>query len=239
MTGQSERDPARLDDSQEVTDETLLHQAADGQHEAVAGLYDRYQGVAYALALRITGEASLAQDVLQDAFLGAWRNAGRYAPERGSVRTWLLAIVHHRAVDAVRRRKPTTELPDESAPPSRMVLPDIWPEVARNLDRDAVLAALTTLPPAQREAIELAYFGGLTQTEIATRTGAPLGTVKSRVRMGLLTLRDALGAAWAPEGSAAHASSQDARERAAASRSGDGQGRAVAEHAVSDAEATP
>ncbi len=180
-------------DASEVSDEMLVRQAADGHQEGVTRLYDRYQAPAYALAVRITGDAALAQDVLQDAFLGVWRNAARYSPERGSVRTWLLAIVHHRSVDAIRRRRPTVELPEEGAPPAEMVLPDVWGEVSRRLDRHALLGALRTLPHAQREAIELAYFGGLTQTEIAERTGAPLGTVKSRVRMGLLALRGALG----------------------------------------------
>ena len=149
--------------------------------------------MAYSIALRITADASLAEDVVQDAFLGAWRNAARYVEGRGSVKTWLLSIVHHRAVDAVRRRRPTTELPErEAPPPPALTLPDVWQEVAGNLDREAIAAALATLSDVQREAIELAYFGGLTQHEIADRTGTPLGTVKSRVRLGLLAMRAAL-----------------------------------------------
>jgi RNA polymerase sigma-70 factor (ECF subfamily) len=149
--------------------------------------------MAYSIALRITGETTLAEDVVQDAFLGAWRNAGRYAESRASVKTWLLAIVHHRAVDAVRRRRPTVELPErEDVPPTALTLPDIWHEVAGRLDRDAVQAAIRTLSDVQREAIELAYFGGLTQAEIADRTGTPLGTVKSRMRLGLLAMRRTL-----------------------------------------------
>lgn len=128
--------------------------------------------------------------MVQDAFLGAWRNAGRYAESRVRVKTWLLAIVHHRAVDAVRRRRPTVELPErEDIPSPQMTLPDLWPEVAGRLDRDAVQGALRALSDVQREAIELAYFGGLTQQEIAARTNAPLGTVKSRMRLGLLAMR--------------------------------------------------
>jgi RNA polymerase sigma-70 factor (ECF subfamily) len=166
--------------------------------------------MAYSIALRITSDASLAEDVVQEAFLGVWRNAGRYVTGRGSVKTWLLAIVHHRAVDAVRRRKPTTELPErEAVPPPALQLPDIWHDVAAGLDRDEIAAAMRTLSPVQREAIELAYWGGLTQQEIAERTGTPLGTVKSRVRLGLLALRQALvgdedvrAASMGPEGSA-------------------------------------
>ena len=124
---------------------------------------------------------------------GAWRNAPRYERGRGSVKTWLLSIVHHRAVDAVRRRRPTVELPDrEDIPPAGLTLPDLWPEVAAGLDRDAVRAALASLSDVQREAIELAYFGGLTQQEIAARTNTPLGTVKSRMRLGLLAMRRTL-----------------------------------------------
>jgi RNA polymerase sigma-70 factor (ECF subfamily) len=135
----------------------------------------------------------LAEDVVQEAFLGAWRNAGKYVEGRGSVKTWLLSIVHHRAVDAVRRRRPTTELPEfEDTSSQALTEPDIWPEVAGRLDRDEVQAALVKISPVQREAIELAYFSGLTQVEIAERTGTPLGTVKSRMRLGLLAMRRAL-----------------------------------------------
>src|SRR5215208_5240341 len=150
----------------------VLVRVADGQLDALQDLYDKYRTMAYSIALR------LAEDVVQDAFLGAWRNAARYVEGRGSVKTWLLSIVHHRAVDAVRRRRPTTELPEtESVAPANLTLPDIWHEVAGNLERDEIATALATLSDVQREALELAYFGGLTQQEIAVRTGAPLGTV--------------------------------------------------------------
>ncbi len=180
----AERDPA---------DETLLARVAGGDPDALSELYERYRTVTYSVALRITTDPSAAEDVVQEAFLGVWRNAGRYASARGSVRTWILAIVHHRAIDSLRRRRPISELPESDAPPpSTLVLPDIWPEVAGRLDRDVISAALATLSPIQREALELAYYGGLTQQEIAARTGAPLGTVKSRVRLGLLAMRAAL-----------------------------------------------
>jgi RNA polymerase sigma factor (sigma-70 family) len=174
-------------------DRAVLLRVANGQLDALQDLYDTYRTMAYSIALRITADASLAEDVVQDAFLGAWRNAARYVEGKGSVKTWLLSIVHHRAVDAVRRRRPTSELPErEATPPASLTLPDIWPEVAGNLDRDAIAVALEALSEVQREAIELAYFGGLTQQEIAARTGTPLGTVKSRIRLGLLALRRAL-----------------------------------------------
>ncbi len=152
--------------------------------------------MAFSIAYRITGDRTAAEDAVQEAFLGAWRNAARYVDARGSVRTWLLSIVHHRAIDAIRRRRPTTELPDTDASvPSALTLPDTWAEVEQRLDRDTVRAALATISEVQREAIELAYFGGLSQTEIAERTGVPLGTVKGRLRLGLAGLRAALLAA--------------------------------------------
>jgi len=174
-------------------DRAVLVLVANGQLDALQDLYDKYRTMAYSIALRITADASLAEDVVQDAFLGAWRNAGRYVEGKGSVKTWLLSIVHHRAVDAVRRRRPTVDLPErEAVPPANLTLPDIWPEVAGNLEREEIAAALATLSEVQREAIELAYFGGLTQQEIAARTDTPLGTVKSRIRLGLLALRRAI-----------------------------------------------
>ena len=113
------------------------------------------------------------------------------------MKTWLLSIVHHRAIDAVRRRRPTSELPAEEegkATPAPLTMPDVWGEVSGRLDREQVSAAVATLPDAQREALELAYWAGLSQTEIAERLGVPLGTVKSRVRLALVALRRELGA---------------------------------------------
>ena len=147
----------------------------------------------YGLALRITNDPMLAQDVVQEALLGVWRNASRFEPGKASGRTWIMAITHHRAVDATRRRRPTVELPEpEMPPPAALTVPDIWEEVASRLDSSTIRSALARLSDVQRQAIELAYFGGLTQQEIAERTSAPLGTVKSRVRLGLLALRDEL-----------------------------------------------
>jgi RNA polymerase sigma-70 factor (ECF subfamily) len=171
-------------------DRAVLVRLANGDLDALEELYDRYKTMAYSIAYRITNDATAAEDVVQDAFVGAWRNAARYVEGRGSVKTWLLAIVHHRAIDAVRRRRPTTELPDADLPPPEALrLPDVWADVSATLDADTVQGALATLSDVQREAIELAYFGGLTQQEIAERTATPLGTVKSRMRLGLLAMR--------------------------------------------------
>jgi RNA polymerase sigma-70 factor (ECF subfamily) len=171
-----------------------MRQVAAGEIGGLETLYDRYHAMAYALALRITTETGLAEDVVQDSFLGLWRNAGRYAEAKGSVRGWLLAIVRHRAIDAMRRQRAGVALGDESEEilPAALTLPDIWPEVVGRLDAEQVRRALTVLPPAQREVIELAYFDGLTQREISDRTRAPLGTVKSRMRLGLVAMREQL-----------------------------------------------
>jgi RNA polymerase sigma-70 factor (ECF subfamily) len=186
---------------QDRTDRATMERLASGDLGALVRLYERYGAMAFSIAYRITGDRTAAEDVVQEAFLGAWRNAARYVDARGSVRTWLLAIVHHRAIDAIRRRRPTTELPEpESSLPAALTLPDTWAEVSERLDRDAVLAALSSISEVQREAIELAYFGGLTQTEIAERTGVPLGTVKGRMRLGLQGLRAAMLAAGVRRG---------------------------------------
>ena len=175
------------------TDRVQMDRLVRGDLGALDLLYEQYGAMAFSIAYRITGDRSAAEDVVQEAFLGAWRNAGRYVDARGSVRTWLLSIVHHRAIDAIRRRRPTVELPDAEAPlPDALTLPDAWADVQLRLDRESVQAAMGAISDVQREAIELAYFGGLTQTEIAERTGVPLGTVKGRLRLGLQGLRAAL-----------------------------------------------
>lgn len=190
-----DRAPLRLRAATSVdeADRAVLARIANGDLDALEELYDRYKTMAYSIAYRITNDVTLAEDVVQDAFLGAWRNAARYLEGRGSVKTWLLSIVHHRAIDAIRRRRPTTQLPErEEVPPASLTLPDVWAEVSAGLDAEAVRGALAVLSDVQREAIELAYFGGLTQQEIAARTATPLGTVKSRMRLGLLAMRRSL-----------------------------------------------
>ena len=187
--------PATGDDTTITpTDEDLLLAAAQGDPEAIGRLYDRHQGTMYGLAIRITDDAGLAQDVVQEAMLGVWRNASRFDPGRAKARTWMLALVHHRAIDALRRRRASVTLPEPDVPPpAALVVPDIWDDVVGRLDAMALRDALGRVPVAQREVIELAYFAGRTQQEIASQVGIPLGTVKSRVRLGLLALRAELG----------------------------------------------
>ncbi len=193
MTFEHQPRPLRTSSPVDEADRAALARISGGELAALEELYDRYKTMAYSIAYRITNDATLAEDVVQDAFLGAWRNAARYVEGRGSVKTWLLSIVHHRSIDAIRRRRPTTELPEiDAGLPDALTLPDVWGEVSAGLDAVAVREALVALSDVQREALELAYFGGLTQQEIAERTGTPLGTVKSRMRLGLLAMRRSL-----------------------------------------------
>jgi RNA polymerase sigma factor (sigma-70 family) len=193
MTSEDQRLPLRASSLVDEADRAVLARISGGELVALEDLYDRYKTMAYSIAYRITNDPTLAEDVVQDAFLGAWRNAARYVEGRGSVKTWLLSIVHHRAIDAIRRRRPTTELPEiDAGLPEALTLPDVWAEVSASLDSDTVREALVALSDVQREALELAYFGGLTQQEISERTGTPLGTVKSRMRLGLLAMRRSL-----------------------------------------------
>ncbi|MEA2291270.1 MAG: hypothetical protein QOF17_290 [Solirubrobacteraceae bacterium] len=166
-----------------------------GDADAFAIVYDRHCGAAYSLAYRMMGNRSAAEDVVQEAFLSVWRAGARYDRARGSVRTWVLGIVHHRGIDALRRGKvrdrPRVE--DESAA-ERIEDPrrtDV--EAARREDAATVRTALARLPDEQSQVIELAYFGGFTHTEIARMIEAPVGTVKGRMRLGLAKLRDQLG----------------------------------------------
>jgi len=181
-----------VDDGGGDADRLIIKRLAAGELEALHDLYERHKSMAYAIALRTTGNPASAEDAVQDAFLGVWRNASRYTPGRASVRTWLLTIVHRRAIDVVRRRRPDVSVELDEGISQLLWAPDVWDEVVRGLDRGLVSAALEQISAVQREAIELAYFDGLTQTEIATRTGVPLGTVKSRLRLALVGLRRVL-----------------------------------------------
>lgn len=176
------------------SDDAIVEALAARDLSALSGLYDRYGRVAYSLAYRILGEAEAAEDVVQDAFLAAWRGAGTFRRERGNVRGWLLSIVHHRSVDVLRRRTAFRPAPLEAADATAADV-DVADEAARNVDRGSVRAALGALPEAQRRTLELAYFGGYTQSELAELMGVPLGTVKGRMRIGLQKMRRALGGA--------------------------------------------
>jgi RNA polymerase sigma factor (sigma-70 family) len=175
-----------------LSDEALVALVARGHESALAELYDRLGRVAYGLAYRIVRDEALAEDAVQEGFLGLWRSAASFVPERAKVSTWLLTLVHRRAVDLVRReeRRRAEPLPEsaqeiegaEAAEDTALL----------KLERERVQTALGRLPDKQREAIELAYYGGFTQSELAERLGEPLGTIKSRMFSGLSRLRELL-----------------------------------------------
>jgi len=173
-----------------LSDEALVALAARSDQTALAELYDRYGRVAWGLALRILRDEALAEDAVQEAFLALWRTAARFVPERSSARTWILTLVHRRAVDLVRREERRRAEPLESAaePAVGGADDDAW----LRLERGRVQDALHRLPDREREALELAYYGGFTQSELAQRLGEPLGTIKSRMFTGLARLRDLL-----------------------------------------------
>jgi RNA polymerase sigma-70 factor (ECF subfamily) len=173
-----------------LSDEALVALVARADEEALAELYDRFGRVAYGLALRIVRDPALAEDAVQEGFMAVWRSAARFVAERAKASTWILTLIHRRAVDLVRREEPRRAEPLDSAPqPSG---DDTEDEVWLRLRRTRVQEALGRLPEKQREALELAYYGGFTQSELADRLGEPLGTIKSRMFSGLATLRELL-----------------------------------------------
>jgi RNA polymerase sigma-70 factor (ECF subfamily) len=170
-------------------DLTSLVEAADA--EAFATLYDRHSRAAFSLAYRMMGERQASEDLTQDAFLKVWRGASSYRAERGSVRTWILSIVHNRGIDQIRSqasRRRTQEKIEASAPRSQPS--EAFAETLRNSQREQVREALNTLPPEQLKILELAYFSGYTHVEISDLLRLPLGTVKGRMRLGLKKIRD-------------------------------------------------
>src|SRR4051794_36673064 len=186
-----------------LSDEAVVALVASSDETALAELYDRFGRLAYGLALRVLRDERLAEDAVQEAFLAAWRNADRFMPERGKASNWLLTFVHRRAVDLVRRedRRRAEPLAETVEPtPSESAEEDAW----LRFERERVQAALRQLPDQQREALELAYYGGFSQSELAERLGQPVGTIKSRMFTGLARLRELLAepgngeTAWKP-----------------------------------------
>ncbi len=166
---------------------------------ALGVVYDRYAGIAFALAYRTLGDRGQAEDVVQEAFLSLWRRAGTFDGERGNLKSWLMTIVRNAAIDRRRgrfRHEATEQNIDDHT--YRLESDDLWRDVERNLTSEAVRGALEDLPDPQREVIQLAYFNGLSQSEIAERTGLPLGTIKSRARLGLRKLHEVLQPAYQP-----------------------------------------
>ena len=187
-----------------LSDEALVALVARADEDALAELYDRVSRIAYGLALRVLRDERHAEDAVQEAFLQVWRSAATFRAERAKASTWILTLVHRRAVDLVRReeRRQADPLTDDSALGEA---PEDTEEAAwLRFERERVQAALKELPDVQREALELAYYGGFSQSELAERLGVPLGTIKSRMFAGLARLRELLDdstheGSWKPE----------------------------------------
>ena len=188
-----------------LSDEALVALVARDDEDALAELYDRVGRTAYGLALRVLRDERHAEDAVQEAFLQVWRSAATFTPERAKASTWILTLVHRRAVDLVRReqRRQAEPLADDAA--GVAVEAEQTDEAAwLRFERERVQSALKRLPDLQRETLELAYYGGFSQSELAERLGVPLGTIKSRMFAGLNRLRELLDesaqeGSWKPE----------------------------------------
>lgn len=185
----------RREKAERLADEELMPLIGAKDAEAFAVLYDRHGGAAYSLAYRIVGEAGAAEDVTQEAFISLWRSGARYDRARGSVRAWTLSIVRNRAIDALRAgsgKAPKLDFDDEAALEQRPAAERTEEEALRRETAGELRGVLGGLPAEQAKVIELAYFGGFSQTEIAQMLGVPLGTVKGRMRLGLEKVRGEL-----------------------------------------------
>lgn len=182
-------------DLRTLADEDLMPLVHDGDAHAFEVVFDRHADAAFSLAYRMCGRRSTAEDVVQEAFLSLWRSGARYDRQRGSVRSWVLGVVHNRAIDLFRRESVRAgQDVNAEGIVERMPAPeDTAGEVQSREDADEVRTALNDLPTEQRQVIELAYFGGFTHTQIASMLQLPAGTVKGRMRLGLTKLRMALG----------------------------------------------
>jgi len=188
-----------------LSDEALVALVARGDESALGELYDRVWRVAYGIAYRVLRDDRLAEDAVQEGFLTAWRSAAAFRADRAKASTWIVTLVHRRAVDIVRReeRRRAEPLESESRPDPVDQTGSAEDAAWLGFERDRVQAALRALPDTQREAIELAYYGGYSQSELAERLGVPLGTIKSRMFAGLARLRELLDEAesegsWTP-----------------------------------------
>jgi RNA polymerase sigma-70 factor, ECF subfamily len=168
-----------------MNDGALIAAIRNGNQEAMAELYDRYSSVVYAVALRVLGDTSAAEDILQEIFMQLWRKPGAFDASRGNLAPWLAVITRNRAVDVLRKRRPQSELEDTTL----TVNPDFAGEADRGLIVEKVRSALQAMSSQQRSALEMAYFEGYSHSEISAKTGEPLGTIKTRIRSGLMQLR--------------------------------------------------
>jgi RNA polymerase sigma-70 factor (ECF subfamily) len=189
------RPALRTPDLRVLADEDLMQLVRDGEARAFEVIFDRHAQRAFSLAYRMCGRRAMAEDVVQEAFLSLWRSGARYDPARGSVRSWVLSVVHNRAIDAFRREavKESRDVSDDRVMERTPSLQLTHAEVERLDDAQHVRGALGELPAEQRQVIELAYFGGFTHSQIAETLGLPAGTVKGRMRLGLTKMRLVLG----------------------------------------------
>jgi RNA polymerase sigma-70 factor, ECF subfamily len=172
-------------DNQAVDDMRLVARVRAGDQRALSELYDRYSKVVYGVALRILHDTGAAEDLLQDIFLQLWRKPDAFDSSRGSLAAWLAVIARHRSIDRLRRRRPETDIEDCVI----VTATDLRDETERSLVIEKVRVVMNEMAPDQRTAMEMAFFEGLTHTEIAEKTGEPLGTIKTRIRSGLQMLR--------------------------------------------------
>lgn len=172
----------------DTSDATLVARVRAGDQDAMAVLYDRYSSIVYATALRVLGDTAAAEDVLQEIFLQLWRNPTAFDASRGHLASWLGVITRHRSIDVLRKRRPQTDFDDVVIATRH----DLSSEAERNTIVEKIRAAMAEMPPEQRRCMEMAYFQGLTHSEIAANTGEPLGTVKTRIRSALMQLRKML-----------------------------------------------
>lgn len=174
------------------SEECIAAMLAEGSPEGVEALYDAYGVLVYTIAIRILSDAHAAEDVVQECFLSVWRNGEAYHRGRGSLKAWLCGIARNRAIDRLRKsRNHRFDVPIDGAVDEPSVA-DTWAEVAAELNRQEICKALESLPADQRQTIEMAYYGGFSQTEISEAMGVPLGTVKGRARLALRRLRGEL-----------------------------------------------
>jgi len=173
-----------------MDDAALLEAVAEGNQEAMAAVYERYSKIVYCIALRVLREPSLAEDVMQEVLLQVWKRPQSFVAQRGNLAAWLSVVARNRSIDVLRKRSPLDPLPELPLPDPR----DMALESEQGWLIDKVRGVLDTLPEEQQGPLELAYFQGLSHTEIAERTGSPLGTVKTRIRAGLMTIRKAMTA---------------------------------------------
>ncbi|GAC1470528.1 MAG: sigma-70 family RNA polymerase sigma factor [Candidatus Dormibacteraceae bacterium] len=180
-------DRVGLESVRGLSDPDLAARLAAGSQDALGELYDRYGRLAYSVALRVLGDAGRAEDVVQDAFLKLWNNAARFDVTKGSLRTWLITAVRNRSIDTLRGRGAHERQERELKPELQASGPasDPWRDVSLSLEQTAIREALNSLPAEQRQAVELAYFGGYSHAEIANMAGVPLSTVKGRMRLAL------------------------------------------------------